>query len=94
MRVVHAMFRSILRIFSISVGGVTHRAHSRFVSDICEFIVTLGIEHKSVFIGEVKLYDFKSTLANAGYRSEFYGGVLVVNTPEGPISLKKVLFTY
>jgi cleavage and polyadenylation specificity factor subunit 2 len=43
--------------------------------------------HRAVFIGEVRLADFKQVLAQSGYRSEFIGGVLV--TAEGTIALKK-----
>jgi len=45
------------------------------------------IARNSVFIGEVKLSDFKQALATAGYKSEFYGGQLL--TCDGTISLKR-----
>lgn len=43
--------------------------------------------HRSVFIGDPKLSDFKQVLMNAGYHAELYGGVLW--TCEGMIALKK-----
>ena len=43
--------------------------------------------HRAVFIGEVRLADFKMILINAGYRAEFSGGMLV--TADGTVSLKK-----
>jgi len=43
--------------------------------------------HKAVYIGDVKLNDFKMILQQAGFRAEFYGGALIVG--EGNIALRK-----
>jgi hypothetical protein len=45
--------------------------------------------HRVVYIGEVKLADFRQVLTNNGYKSDLYGGILW--TCEGTISLKKVI---
>jgi hypothetical protein len=44
--------------------------------------------HNVVFIGELKLADFKQVLGNAGYRADFQGGKLV--TADGTVVIKKV----
>eukprot|EP01119_Soliformovum_irregulare_P022802 TRINITY_DN7866_c0_g1_i1.p1 TRINITY_DN7866_c0_g1~~TRINITY_DN7866_c0_g1_i1.p1 ORF type:complete len:717 (-),score=229.90 TRINITY_DN7866_c0_g1_i1:43-2193(-) len=46
--------------------------------------------HKPSFIGDVKLYDLRPLLLNAGFRIELQGGNLVVASPDGlPISIRK-----
>jgi len=41
---------------------------------------SIDLPHSSVFVGDVKLTDFKELLSNAGYRTEFAGaGALVCN---------------
>jgi hypothetical protein len=44
--------------------------------------------HSAVYIGEVKLPDFKRVLESNGYKSDLYGGILI--TANGRIALKKV----
>jgi cleavage and polyadenylation specificity factor subunit 2 len=53
-------------------------------------VVTYGQPpgHRAVFIGEMKLSDFKQVLTQAGYRAEFFGGALIVG--DGSISLRRV----
>jgi len=43
--------------------------------------------HRAVFIGEVKLNDFKQVLIQCGYKAELFGGVLLVG--DGSIAVRK-----
>ncbi len=43
-------------------------------------------EHPAIFLGDVKLNDFKTVLQQQGFRTEFRRGVLVVN---GTVALRK-----
>jgi len=47
-------------------------------------------ERSQVFIGDIKLYDLKPILLNAGYKAELQGGALAILTPDGsPLSIRK-----
>ena len=45
--------------------------------------------HKSVFLGDVKLAEFREVLRKEGFKAELFGGVLL--TLDGNLALKKEL---